>query len=278
MKKELVIILVLLVNMLISNAQDIPYGTGQWNFEGLGNHRAVIYVEKSSDAVKAVIPWRRLDKIEDKNLILIDALTNKRVNNIYCPLKNKDFGEIVFQPISGEGKYYLYYMPGRNTGKPWFPDATYEKPKDTFDPEWKKSILNQIDSQLAKTILFESKSDYHSFYPMEVPVTQEELSDILDENQDKEFLIFPENRNYPTRMMETIPYRWYKKGANYDFEGSAKKDESYSWQLGIFAPFKELGDVKLTFYDLRTEQGDILSSQSFKCINMGGKDHLGNKS
>ncbi|MFA5814279.1 MAG: glycoside hydrolase domain-containing protein [Bacteroidales bacterium] len=277
MKTIILISTALILSLFQFYGQDISYGTGQWNPEGLGNHRAVIYVEKSSDAVKVVVPWRRLDNVDDKNLILIDALTNLRVKNIYSTQKNNEFGEIVFQPISGEGNYYLYYMPGRNTGKSWFPDATYEKPADTYDPAWKNSTANKIDSQLAKIISFESKSDYHSFYPMEIPVTQNELKELLNKNQDKEFLIFPENRNFPARMVETIPYRWFKKGANNAFEGSAMKDESYSWQLGIFAPFKELDNLKLTFYDLKSEKGDILSSKSFKCINMGGNDHLGNK-
>ncbi len=276
MKKLLFIIIILLFIILSSKAQLISYGTGYWNAQGLGNHRAVIYVERSSEAVKVNVPWRRLDTVEDKNLILIDALTGKRVNNIYCTQKNKEFGEIVFEPVSGEGNYYLYYMPGRNAGKWWFPDAVYDKPANTFDPEWKNKTADKAGLQSAKTISFESKSDYHSFYPMEIPVNQKELAELLQKNPDKEFLIFPESRNYPARMFETIPYRWYEKGANYKFEGSAKRDESYAWQLGIFAPFLELEDVKLIFSDLKAGQTNVISSKSFKCINMGGRDHLGN--
>jgi hypothetical protein len=276
MNKLIVIFTALTFSAVLSYSQEIQYTTGQWNPEGLGNHRAVIYVEGSSDAVKVMVPWRRLDNVEDKNLIVIDALTNQRIKNCFYIQKNKEFGEIVFQPVSGEGNYYIYYMPVRNTGKWWFPDATYEKPKDTFDSAWKIRTINKTVSLQAKTIAFESKSNYHSFYPMEIPVTQKELAELLDKNQDKEFLIFQENRNFPTRMVESIPYRWYKKGANNNFEGSAKKNESYSWQLGIFAPFKELEDFKLTFSDLKNEKGELLSSKSFKCINMGGKDHLGN--
>lgn len=277
-KKILFICTLLIIISELTSAQDnISYRTGQWNYDGLGNLRAVIYVEKPSDAVKVFVPWRRLDNVDDKNLILVDALTNKEVKNIYCTQKNKDFGEIVFQPVSGEGKYYLYYMPGKTAGNWWFPDATYERPADTFDPVWKLSTSNKIDNQLAKTIAFESKSDYHSFYPMEVPVTQKELDELLIKNKDKEFLIFPENRNFPVHMTESIPLRWYRKGAGSDFEGFAMKNESYSWQLGIFSPFRELNDLKLTFYDLKNENGDILSSKLLKCINMGGTDHLGNK-
>jgi hypothetical protein len=82
--------------------QEITYCTGQWDPQGLGYHRAVIYVSKPAEAVKVKIPWRRLDKVEDKNLILVDAITGQRIKNIYCTLRNKDIGEIVFEPVSGE--------------------------------------------------------------------------------------------------------------------------------------------------------------------------------
>ena len=275
MKIFLSIITGLIFCSLQSSGQEIYYGTGQWNPVGLGNHRAVIYVEKPSEAARVNVPWRRLDDVENKNLILIDALTDQLVNNIFCIEKNKDFADIIFQPVSGEGVYYLYYMPGRNTGRWWHPDSKYDQPADLSDPEWKKQNANKADHQQAKTIAFESKSSFHSFYPMEIPVTREELNQLLAKNQEKEFLIFPENRNYPVRMTETIPYRWFKKGANYQFDGSAMKNESYAWQLGIFATSRELNDVKLTFADLRTENGNTISAKSMKCINMGGKDHLG---
>jgi hypothetical protein len=161
MNKLIVIFTALTFSAVLSYSQEIQYTTGQWNPEGLGNHRAVIYVEGSSDAVKVMVPWRRLDNVEDKNLIVIDALTNQRIKNCFYIQKNKEFGEIVFQPVSGEGNYYIYYMPVRNTGKWWFPDATYEKPKDTFDSAWKIRTINKTVSLQAKTIAFESKSNYH---------------------------------------------------------------------------------------------------------------------
>jgi hypothetical protein len=97
----------------------------------------------------------------------------------------------------------------------------------------------------------------------------------LEKNRDKEFLIFPEDRKFPIRMFETIPYRWYKKGANYPFEGTALKNEIYVWQLGVFAPFKELRGVQIFFSNLKTDQGSSIPSTAFKCINTGGRDHLG---
>jgi len=278
MKNILLICIVLTFCTIQVYGQEISYGTGQWEPQGLGYHRAVIYVCKPAEAVKVKIPWRRLDDVEDKNLIMIDALTGQRVNNIYSTERSKDFGEIVFEPVSGEGEYYLYYMPSRIVGKLWYsPNAEYEKPTDTFDAKWRKSTEESIDPYIAKTIRFESQSDFHSFYPMETPVMETELADLLQKNSDKEFLIFPEERNYPVRMTETIPLRWYAKGANNGFEGMARKDEAYAWQIAIFAGFKDLNDVKLSFTDLQGDNGSVISKSTLRCINMGGKDYLGNK-
>jgi len=237
-----------------------------------------MYVNKSAEAVKVKIPWRRLDCVEDKNLIIVDALTGQRIKNIYSTEKNKDFGEIVFEPVSGEGEYYLYYMPSRCDEKIWWsPNAEYEKPVDTYAFKWRKSTEGSIDTHIAKTIRFESSGDFHSFYPMETPVSEAELSDLLQKHSDKAFLIFPEVRNFPVRMTETIPLRWFEKGANNGFEGMARKNEAYAWQIGIFAGFKELNDVKLMFTDLHGDNGSVISKSRLRCINMGGKDHLGHQ-
>ena len=275
MNKLLLISITLTIRAFLSFGQEIPYATGQWNPEGLGNHRAVIYVKKIANAVKVKVPWRRLDKVDNKALILIDALTNLRVKNIYETQLNNEFGEIVFEPVSGEGNYYLYYMPSRNAGNWWFPDAQYEKPSNTFDPDWKKNVKGQIASDISQVVRFESVNDYHSFHPMEIPVTKVELSELLSANKGKDFLLFPEVRNFPIRMTETIPYRWYKRGIQYSFEGSAKKNEVYTWQIGVFAPFKELNNLKITFSDLKTETGAVITANSSRALNMGGNDHLG---
>ena len=62
MNKLFMISIALIFSTLISFGQEIPYSTGQWNPEGLGNHRAVIYVEGPSDAVKLKIPKGRNSK------------------------------------------------------------------------------------------------------------------------------------------------------------------------------------------------------------------------
>ncbi len=277
MKKILLCIYLILINIQVYG-QEISYGTGQWDPHELGYHRAVIYVSKPAEAVKVKVPWRRLDNVEDKNLIMVDGLSGQRVKNIYSTIVNKDFGEIVFEPVSGEGEYYLYYMPCKIGGEIWYwATAEYEKPTDTFDAMWKMSTAGSTDSHIGKTIRFESQSDFHSFYPMEIPITEAEFSDLLQKNSDKEFLLFPESGSYPVRMTESVPLRWYVKGADKGFEAWVKKDEVFAWQIGIFAAFKDINNVKVSFTDLINENGSVISKDAFRCINMGGKDHLGNK-
>lgn len=269
--------LALLFIVTITYSQEITYCTGEWDYETLGNHRAVIYVEHPSDVIKAEIPWRRLDNVDDKGLILVDGLTSQRIKNIYCIQKDRDSGTILFEPVSGQGKYYLYYMPGRIGGSWWLPDIKYEKPLEDYSPEWKKTAVNKTAVQKSKVISLESRSGFHSFYPMEVPVTQTELNEFLQSNSNQDFFLFPEDRSFPIRMTETIPYRWYKRGFNTTFSGSAYKGECYAWQIGIFSPYKELDSMKLVFSDLKTEAGVVIPSGALKCINTGGNDYLGRK-
>lgn len=278
MKILLLVYALLILSLIHSSGQELIYSTGQWDPQGLGYHRAVISVSKEAEAVKVRIPWRRLDNPEDKNLVMMDAITGKRIRNIYSTERNKDFGEIVFEPVSGKGEYYLYYMPSRLAYELWYsPNTEYEKQTDTYDVKWRKWTEDKIDTQIAKATKFESLNEFHSFYPMETPVTEIELADILQKNSDKEFLIFPEDGNYSARMTEAIPLRWYSKGANKGFDGIARKDEAFAWQLGIFAAFKSLNDVKLSFTDLNGDKGEIISKSALRCINMGGNDHIGNK-
>jgi hypothetical protein len=55
----------------------------------------------------------------------------------------------------------------------------------------------------------------------------------------------------------------------------ALKDEAYAWQIGIFAGFRDLNNVKLSFTDLQGDGGSFIPKGTLRCINMGGKDHLG---
>lgn len=52
MKNILLICIVLTLGTIQVYGQEISYGTGQWEPQGLSYHRAVIYVSKKAEAVR----------------------------------------------------------------------------------------------------------------------------------------------------------------------------------------------------------------------------------
>jgi len=82
------------------------YAYGEWD-RALGNHRAVIRVTAAGDAAYAWLPWRRRDAFpQAKHVMVVDAQSGKPVENSVVAACNREYGEIVFQPVSGPGVYY----------------------------------------------------------------------------------------------------------------------------------------------------------------------------
>ena len=118
------------------------FGTDEWN-PVYGNHRAVVEVKDAGAAVLAYLPWRRRDEHpEGKNILVVDAKSGKVITNRVIVTCNKEYGEIAFQPTSGPGRYFLYYLPPVNDGNAFqwprsaFPITRYATPTQTADAEW----------------------------------------------------------------------------------------------------------------------------------------------
>ena len=80
-------------------AQQIAYGNGNgsWNADSLGNHRAVIQFTGKGNVAKAVIGWRRRDfHPELKRIIVQDAKTGAKVNNVKTVAVSRESGTILF--------------------------------------------------------------------------------------------------------------------------------------------------------------------------------------
>lgn len=265
-------------------AQGIPHGTGSWDRQKLGNHRVVIRVVKDTDIAWVHIPWRRRDDNPwEKAIIMVDASSGKVIDNVYRGTVNQGYGDIVFEPTTGEGIYYLYYMPYRTTGNWWCPDTKYLKQENHCDPQWLQK--NNLNSQSvsyskipsAKVIRFEAINAFNGFYPMEVIATTHEVDSLLSKNRSKDFLVFPEDRKYPIRMIRHLPYRWIKKGITNDFEGAAQRNEFYVYQLGVYATSHDLRNIRLVSSDMKDDRGNIISHNRIQCFNLGGIDCLGKR-
>ncbi len=289
---------------------------GEWQVDGRGSHRALVHVDEPSDAVWVYIPWRRPDPHpEEKDVRVFDAQTGKQVKNVIRVKITQEFGELIFQPTSGAGIYEVYYLPFETPKHPipggWW-KAWYFKPEETADQEWRKQNGLTEDALAsgewrklpqAKVISIQARTDFDRFDPMEVIATREEVAQLLAKFPKRTYLVFPEDRSFPIRMFDHLPYRWIQfvvrhetkwsavkdatslslrgslrtvpTGPSDKFVGQAQPNEFFVFQLGIFAARKPIVDLQLEFSDLKGEGRRRIPASAFRCFNLSGIDWLG---
>jgi hypothetical protein len=259
-------------------AEKITYGTGTWDAEKYGNHRIILHVKNPADAVWAHIPWRRRDNHpENKNLILVDAKTEKRIKNLFRGEINREFGDIIFQPKTIPGDYYVYYMPNEMTGRSNYPTVIYPKPEKTAETAWlKKHRLNIPGTKYnihpeASVKAIQSIDEFNSFFPMEFIATEKETRSLIEAYPNVSYILFPENRKYPIRMSKDLPYRWIKHSIRKTLSGDAARGEFYAFQIGVFACREAINNLEVTFSDLASKKtGTIIPASAFQSINTEG--------
>ena len=191
MKKNFIILAGVLLFCTAVCAQQLRYTSvnNSWNADSLGNHRAVVHVGVAARAAHVVIPWRRHDSNPaGKRIIVQDAATGRLVPNIKSGRLDAEAGELWFEPISGAGDYYVYYMPYRNEGRSNYPKGVYLSPLATADAGW----LTATQSSVAATVReIQSINAFNSFYPMEVIATAKETRALLAKHVPGGYLVFP---------------------------------------------------------------------------------------
>jgi len=255
-----------------SPAQQIKYtsSNGAWNADSLGNHRAVVSYNGSGKLARVIIEWRRHDSSpETKRIIVQDAKTGNQIPNAAVVRVNRELGDIFFEPVSGAGKYYIYYMPYRNEGRSNYPKCVYVKPDSAANTSWMKGITATSFKPNAFCTEIQSIDTFNSFYPMEIIATAKETAAIKKKYAGQPFIIFPEDRMHPIKMKADLPQRWIEKGAAVGFSGTADKDENFSFQLGVYA-LQDLQDVQVSFSDLKNANGGTIESKGISCINTDG--------
>ena len=266
-------------------AQDVPsdhlYGVGSWDAVSLGNHRVVVSVSKPADAVLATLQWRRRDlNPEDKDLVVVDAATGERVTNVYRLGVSREKGEIVFQPKTVPGDYYIYYLRNVMSGSRAYPTVKYPPFEDTASAEWVRK--NRLDSKkqsrlpAAEVVQYQAIDQMNSFYPMEVIATSREKADMLTKHPGESYIIFTEDRRYPIRMTTDIPYKWIENDRHDSFTGQADKGEYYVFQIGVWAARKDIDKLHVGFSPLVNKKtGEQVPVSSFTCFNTEGTDVTG---
>lgn len=267
-----------LIQSITSFAQELPYPPHKekWDADSLGNHRAVIEVTGKGTVAKVKIEWRRPDENpENKEIILVDAASGKRVLNMYAPLVNRDYGIIYFQPVPGHKTYYAYYMPYRLKGSANYPHAIYPEPVQTANDKWLNAAKETKHFTAAHLVKIEPVDLFNSFYPMEMIATKSETNKLIEEHPNADYLVFPEDRMYPIKMEHDLPYRWIKEGVKNTFSGTADKGEYYAFQLGIYAVKLSLKNIQIKFSSLKNKSGQTISDTLISCINTNGISYAG---
>lgn len=266
-------------------AQAVPtdelYGVGIWNADSLGNHRVIVSVDKPADAVLATIDWRRRDlNPEAKNLIVVDAATGERITNVCRFTIDRERGEVVFQPQTVPGEYYIYYLKNVMSGSPYYPTVNYPAFENTASADWvKKNKLSGKKAPAlpaAKVVQFQAINELNSFYPMEVIATSNETARLLKEHPGEKYILFTEDRKFPIRMTTDIPYKWIADDRHDFFNGQADKGEYYVFQLGVWAARSNVENLHVDFSALTNKAtGEQIPASSFTCFNTEGTDVTG---
>ena len=266
-------------------AQAVPtdelYGVGIWNADSLGNHRVIVSVDKPADAVLATIDWRRRDlNPEAKNLIVVDAATGERITNVCRFTIDRERGEVVFQPQTVPGEYYIYYLKNVMSVSPYYPTVNYPAFENTASADWvKKNKLSGKKAPAlpaAKVVQFQAINELNSFYPMEVIATSNETARLLKEHPGEKYILFTEDRKFPIRMTTDIPYKWIPDDRHDFFNGQADKGEYYVFQLGVWAARSNVENLHVDFSALTNKAtGEQIPASSFTCFNTEGTDVTG---
>lgn len=254
----------------------IPFvvADSMWKADMQGNHRAVVEVTgaKEQKAVQVYLPWRRPDlRPETKKVVVVDAQSGSEVKNVSVSDFSAESATVTFEPVSGDGIYYVYYLPykyrkGWNDaryGKPW---NDYLPPVYETDEAWKSGLTAAVPK--AKVLRFESRSRFDAFTPMGLAATVREM-DSLKQVYPMNPVLFPEDRAFPIRLANELPVRWVKNGSSAGFEGVALRNEYYTWQIGVWAAHDAVKKVHLEFSDL-TNGSSVIPKENMTCFNQEG--------
>ena len=279
-QKQFAFILTLLLITFACSAKSISqeyiYTTPLYPWdESFGNHRAVIRVTNSTNIAELFFFWRRHDKdAGNHKFIIINASNGDTIQNINRVTVNNELCHIQFGPIRDKGIYYFYYLPYEvQAGWGFFNKNYFPKEKEP-DRVWLRNVSGEKNLLRAEVQKVESRTAFDSFYPMEIIATKAEEDIYLKEKEP--FYLFPEDRKFPVRMKKFVPYKWIKQKKAMPFIGTAQPNEFYVFQIGVWAPFKEIKNLQYKVSNLKTQSGEIISAKLFTCFNKEGVDPYGN--
>jgi hypothetical protein len=71
-----------------------------------------------------------------------------KIPNVKAENLSRESGTVYFEPTSGPGKYYMYYMPYKVKTKSNYPNAIYNKMQNTAADAWLAKTANPVNPNL----------------------------------------------------------------------------------------------------------------------------------
>lgn len=269
------------------HAQEPRYGTGSWDADSLGNHRAVVRVRQAAAAVRVTIPWRRRDRLPEQRDIVVMAALSGRAMRVARGSITPEAGTIAFEPADGPGEYDVYYLRYTGSVRANYPRVSYPPPAPP-DSAWLGSIglvgaagaagAAGADAWRslpeAELVEIQAAGDWNRVDPMELVAGPGEVRHLLARHPGAPMLLFPEEREHPIRMTDALPRRWTLAGANTPVRATALRGEYLVFQIGAYA-LDSLDSLTARFTALRQGDRATIPAGALTCFNLGGIDSEG---
>ena len=253
-----------------------------WERNDRGNHRVVIHVPEAADCVRFGVLWRRRDTNPSAVRCRLFGPDDTEIMDVIPVSVNNEYGEFVFRAPTA-GTYHLYYMPFELDDDPWYnpqvnPVCDEYRPAADWcsahglEPLKRPAVWDDV--QPADVMAIESRTKFDMFGPMERPATSEELIRMLEARGRAPALLFPEDRQRPIAMRESIPAEWTQAEQKNSFTGEARPNEYYPFQIGVYA-LTDIKTLSVSVSNLVSRDGSVIPKSALTCFNLSGRDWLG---
>jgi len=263
-----------------SDSYPYSYEAGNWEYPdytsgytSFGNHRFKVTVDNNSPVVRVKFNPRRVDTDPSaKAIIVVNANTGRELESVHVLDSGHEMMDLVFKPNKDSKEYYVYYLPHECSGS-YYPTVEYVKADQAATSHWltETGLDNEIldNLPLADVLAAQSLDEFHSFFPMEIAASAEELNS-LSSVFPSDYYLFPEYRHYPIKMRKQLPVRWMGKLVN-GLRDSAKRGEYYTFQVGVYSPENSLNGLRVEYSDL-SGPGKQIPKDRVTCFNTEGID------
>ena len=242
--------------------------------ESLGNHRAILQVDKPGEVISLSFEWRRPDKdVDQKQFLIVNATGGDTIANIRRMEVNNESCRLQFGPVKEKGIYYFYYLPYRVQHGAGFYGGGYSPKENAPESGWLAKAEAAKKCPVASVLKVEAREPFDSFYPMEIAATAKEEQAYLGKNK-APFLLFAEDRRNPIRMRSNIPLEWLEDKQGKAFGGEATPNEYYTFQIGLWAGIQDISKVTYSASALKCGQ-EMLPATAITCFNVEGTDPYG---